>query len=175
MIRPRSLLGCAILLCALAGTAWAAPPRLGVASLRGDGTACVSVRGEPLRSGDRLLIVLFSPPRIVDGTVQEGAADACDSVATVAGEVYTVALRFNLDPRPEHGIAVFAPGGRAEYADGSFVLHTFGAAHPLSFRSCHGSEGLHLSAWRGNRRTWHEYLYLGLDLQADCSSDEARP
>ena len=163
----------AVLLGSHGGPVWAASPRMGVASLRPDEPACVTVRGQPLRPGDRCWIILFSPPRIVDGAIRERATGPCDSTASLEGGVYKVQLRFSLGPEQELGIAVFAPGGRAEYLEGEFVINTPDAKTPLSFRSCASSEGIHLTAWRGNRRTWHEYVYLGFDLESNCTEEEA--
>ena len=74
----------------------------------------------------------------------------------------------------ELGIAVFDAGARAEYRDGEFIVHTREAKTPLSFRQCASGEGVHLTAWRGNRRTWHEYWYVGFDLESTCTDEEAR-
>jgi hypothetical protein len=49
------------------------------------------------------------------------------------------------------------------------------AAH--SFRSCISTDGAHLTAWDGakpleGRRLWHQYYYLGQDLEATCTAAE---
>jgi hypothetical protein len=93
-------------------------------------------------------------------------------VATPSWAAPLARTRFAFGSDPEWGIAVFAPGSRAEYVDGEFVLKTPDAATPLSFRTCASQEGVHFTTWRGNRRTWHEYVYLGSDLEATCTDKD---
>jgi hypothetical protein len=52
------------------------------------------------------------------------------------------------------------------------------AAH--SFHSCTSSDGVHLTAWDGAKpleghRLWHEYYYLGRDLETNCTTAETAP
>lgn len=52
------------------------------------------------------------------------------------------------------------------------------AAH--SFHSCTSVEGVHLTAWDGAKpleghRLWHQYYYLGQDLEATCTAAETSP
>ena len=151
-----------------------ASPRMGVAELHADGTACITLAGTPIRSGEHFWIVLFDPPRIVDGTISGRKTEVCRVGLEDAGQAYGARMRFDFGTEGELGIAVFAAGSRAEFVEGEFVFHTPEAKTPLSFRRCASQEGLHVTAWRGNRRTWHEYVYLGMDLEADCSDEEVR-
>lgn len=52
-------------------------------------------------------------------------------------------------------------------------------AEEIRFRECASSEGLHLTAWRGKplegERVWHEYLYLGYDVEPDCTQADFPP
>jgi hypothetical protein len=143
---------------------------MGVAWLRPDSSACVTLAGPRLRTGERLWFFLFDPPRVVDGTI-EGGTSRCDSTAAQEGESYRVRLSFAFDGR-ESAVAMFAPGGRVEFMDGKFVIRTPGAGTPLTFRRCASNEGLHLTVWRGTQRLWHAYVYLGFDLEPDCSEEE---
>ena len=156
-------------------TGAAASPRLAVAEVKADTTACVTFHGDPLHVGDRVLIFLFSPPRVVDGAIRRASPEACNPKALLQGQAYRVALRYAITDSDELGIAVLDPTARTEYLDGEFVVFTEGARSPLQFRQCASNEGLHLTAWRGNRRTWHEYYYLGYDLEPTCSDAEAGP
>jgi len=151
--------------------AYAASPRLAVAQTEAKGEACVVTSGAPLQAGARFWIVLFDPPRIVDGEIVRRAQDGCGIGKNVEGDAYSARLRFSFDST-EWGVAVFAPGSHAEYFDGEFILRTPEAKTPLSFRSCASHEGLHLTTWRGSRRTWHQYVYLGYELKSDCTDSE---
>jgi len=149
-------------------------PRLGAAVLRPDSSACVTFRGEPRRAGDQVLLFLFSPPRVVDGWIRGQSPESCNQTAGVEAQSYLVKLRHPISEAEEVGVAVYDLSARVEYAEGEFIVRTTGASAPLQFRQCASQEGLHLTAWRGNRRTWHEYWYLGFDLEPNCSDEEAR-
>ena len=120
------------------------------------------------------MFVLFGPPRVVDGTVVGPAKEPCAKGSPEATPRYAVRLRHAIGEGDEIAIAVSCPGARVEYADGAFVMHTPGAKTPLRFARCASNEGLHLTAWRDNRRTWHEYWYLGMDLEPNCTEDEVQ-
>jgi hypothetical protein len=115
----------------------------------------------------------LEPPRVIDGWITAPARERCN--ASLDAPAYFVKLRRPLSDGPEPGIALLDPTARVEFVNGEFVVRTEGAPTPLRFRECASSEGLHLSAWRGNRRTWHEYWYLGFDVEPNCSEEETAP
>ena len=158
--------------CIFHGAARSAP-LMGVTRIGPETSACVTFRQE-VRVGERLLIVLFAPPRVVDGVVNERNEGSCNPNIEQPGIGYEMTLRHSIGQENELGIAVLDPSAQAVYADGEFVMNTKGATTPLSFRTCSSNEGIHLSTWRGNRRTWHEYWYLDQDLEPTCTDEEAR-
>ena len=151
-----------------------ASPRLGAAVLNADSTACVAFRGEPRQAGDHVLLFLLSPPRVVAGWIPGPSPESCNPAADTGGNSYLVRLRYSISEVGEVGVAVYDVSARVEYTDGEFIVRTEGASAPLKFRRCASQEGLHLTAWSGNRRTWHEYWYLAYDLEPDCSAEEAK-
>jgi hypothetical protein len=46
------------------------------------------------------------------------------------------------------------------------------------FRSCTSTEGVHLTIWADKpldgQPKWHDYYYLGYDVDADCTAAETR-
>ncbi|HWJ96469.1 MAG TPA: hypothetical protein VNT33_17195, partial [Telluria sp.] len=60
------------------------------------------------------------------------------------------------------------PAGTADIAVAPAVL-TRTADPAVSFDLCASVEGIHLIARRGQRRVWHEYFYLGYDLEQSCT------
>lgn len=173
MLARLVLLAAAALLHASIATA---SPQLGVAVVQADGSACVTFRGgAPVRAGERILLILFSPPRVVDAEVRGKAPAPCDKTLIGDAQAYRAQLRYSMGGSEELGIGVSDAGARAEYRDGEFVVYTREAKTPLSFRQCASGEGVHLTAWRGNRRTWHEYWYVGFDLESTCTDEETRP
>jgi len=151
----------------------AASPRMGVAQLGADGSVCVKLKGTPPRTGEPFWIMLFNPPRVVDGALMSRMASSCGNPQQTEGDAYLGKTRFAFNAN-EVGIAVFCAGAHVEYAEGQFILKTPDAKTPLSFRMCASEEGLHLTTWRENRRTWHAYVYMSMDLEANCTDEEAR-
>jgi len=151
-----------------------ASPRLGVALLGPDTLACATFLGDPRKPGDLVYLFLFSPPRVVDGWIQARIAEPCHANADAESQSYVVRLRHPISSEPSVGIVLYDLTARVEYVDGEFIVNTVGAASPLRLRQCSGTEGLHMSAWRANRRTWHQYWYLGMDLVPTCTEDESR-
>jgi hypothetical protein len=149
-----------------------ASPRLGAAVFKDDTVACVTFRGEPLRAGSRVLLVVFSTPRVVDGRIRGRSKSPCNESVPLEGESYTVAAHDSLSLAGEVCVAVYDPSARVEFLKGAPAVHTEGTKAPLRFRQCASGEGLHLTAWRENRRAWHEYWYVGFDLEPDCSDEE---
>lgn len=151
-----------------------ASPRLGAALFRPDSSACVTFRGEPRRTGDRVLLFVFSPPRVVDGWIRGRSTEPCNQSGGPEDQSYLVGLRHAISDGDEVGVAVYDLSARVEYSDGEFIVYTEGARSSLQFRQCASQEGLHLTAWRGTRRTWHEYWYLGFGLEPNCTDEEAK-
>jgi len=120
-------------------------------------------------------VYLFAlePPLVVDGWIAASSPEPCNS--SLDAPAYLVKLRRPLSDGPAPGIALFDPSARVEFVNGEFVVRTEGVASPLRFRQCASNEGLHLTAWRGNHRTWHEYWYLGYDVEPNCSEKETAP
>jgi hypothetical protein len=40
------------------------------------------------------------------------------------------------------------------------------------FMRCASTEGLHFTVWTGRTRRWHVYLYLGYDVEPNCTAEE---
>jgi hypothetical protein len=43
------------------------------------------------------------------------------------------------------------------------------------FMRCASAEGLHFTVWTGRTRRWHMYLYLGYDMDPNCTAEETAP
>ena len=151
----------------------AAAPKLGVALLSPDTLACATFL-DPRRTGDLVYLFLLSPPRVVDGWIQARLTESCNAGAIDEALSYVVRLRHPLSNTAEVGIALYDPSARVEYVAGQFNVTTVGATAPLQFRQCTSAEGLHLTAWRANRRTWHQYWYLGTDVVPTCTESEMK-
>jgi hypothetical protein len=71
---------------------------------------------------------------------------------------------------------VFGSASRFVKRGDSVTADVDGDGTPESFRSCASSEGLHLTVWSGKplegKLRWHEYYYLGYDVEADCTAKD---
>ena len=148
-----------------------ASPKLGAALVKADTIACVTFAGPARRVGDQVFLFLFSPPRVIDGVIQARSSKACNM--GLEGQGYVIALRYPITNTEEIGIGLYDPTAVVEYLNGEFVVRTEGARAPLRFGRCASEEGLHLTAWRDNRCTWHEYWYVPYALDPDCTEEEA--
>jgi len=57
--------------------------------------------------------------------------------------------------------------------------HQGGEHQADTFRSCTSAEGVHLTVWQGEplegKRVWHQYYYLGQDLEPNCTDKDTAP
>jgi hypothetical protein len=146
---------------------------LGIAALQGT-DACVAFPGAELSTPQSVRIVVDgAPQRLVTGTVTSQIAQPCRALenALVSGPYYSLQLDPGNDLSLDIGIVLpartwaVAMRGRGAVATGR-------GRKNVTFRSCTGNEGVHLTAWSGDplkgRRIWHEYFYLGYDVEPSC-------
>ena len=144
-----------------AATAWST--RIGVA-VQKDGGVCLSIRNSSLKPGDRLSLIDTSKPEsTIDAEVVAKAGSACPGITDHAESGYQ--LKINRGQAPDFLPLIAVAGGRV--------------APKQKFRSCTSAEGVHLTMWQGkplhSPRLWHEYYYLGMDVEANCTAkDTAR-
>jgi len=151
-----------------------ASPRLGIATTVSDTVACVTFGGAPVPPGTYVFFVFFSPPRVVDGVVGSPVKGSCNSAGPQEGQAYGARMRYGVGQKDELSVCVDDPTARVQYVDGEFVVMTKDTVNPLRFESCTSHEGVHLSAWRGNRKTWDGYWYLGYDVEPSCPDEEGK-
>jgi hypothetical protein len=154
-----------------AATAHAAP-RYGVVDIAAGPEACLIMSGPMLAPGTRLLVVVDNPQTAFEATVGAVRDSACAANAMVAGTSYAIDLGDSLTTGPDLGIAVLAPESRIVRQGKHTLVRTPGYRTPLRIATCAAGEGIHLTAWRGSKRVWHEYFYLGYDLEPDCTEAE---
>ena len=90
----------------------------------------------------------------------------------IPGPYYEVATSDGR-PLPHVAIAVVGRPAITRLADG--VSLRVGAEYrDVRVRSCASHEGLHFTLWAGkpltSRRLWHQYFYLGYDVEPDCQA-----
>ncbi len=165
--------------CTAAGkTAGTIASRLGVA-VQKSGTACLYIHNPDLANGSPLILVLLSPPQsTTKAEVVRPAPPSCSSIDTSDADLKSYEIRSSggapLPATPS--IAVSGFSGPFQARGRSADINQDG--QPEFFRFCASSDGLHLTVWsrkplRGPRR-WHQYYYLGYDVEPNCTPAETR-
>lgn len=131
----------------------------GIAASDGN-AACISVR-QPIETLPHHveIVVPDAPQRVLSGSVTSLLQEPCAALDSRDLEgPFFFALRFtsyDTLSSGELGIAHFAP------------------KQARTFRSCTSNEGVHLTVWASkaleSKRIWHEYVYLGYDVEPSCS------
>jgi hypothetical protein len=151
---------------------------LGVASQRAD-TVCLSISNRHLDEGQVVSLVVLAPQQVIAQakvvrvlTTDCMGADAAQS--TVAS--YEVKMvQGSLQPGTP-AIAVVNPAKPLRLSGGAVVGDLDGNGQLEYFRQCTSSEGVHLTVWTGKplagKRRWHDYYYLGYDVEPNCTDAE---
>jgi hypothetical protein len=145
---------------------------VGVANSTGAGRACVAIRDPNLKPKQSIKIVLLDVPQsILNGTILRKTNNSCSSLINVfdSASFYLVKIR----KTDEVFVAVAVVNTRpASVWKGKVGIDLNHDGKKEFFRKCLGSEGVHITAWRGKplwgKRIWHAYYYLGYDTESDC-------
>jgi hypothetical protein len=158
--------------------------RLGVA-IQKSGTTCLHIHNSGLAVGSPLTLVLLGTPQsIVKAEIVGPASDDCPTIDKSDNNLKHYRIRLfekNLSPStPAIAISGFSGPFKAR---GKYVRADIdGDGRPEFFRFCASSEGIHMTVWSGKplrgKRRWHQYYYLGYDIEPNCSPEDtetARP
>jgi hypothetical protein len=159
----------------------AGEPSIGVAALSPDGQLCVAMPEAVLTGGATVtLIQPVSPQSALVATIVR-SVPSCERLerAMIPGPYYLAQ-----GPNPtaaESGRVWLVVSGRLRtrrMGSGALVVQ-LSMAHPnAQARSCTSREGAHLTVWAGtplkSQRLWHEYYYLGYDVEPSCDDRDVR-
>jgi hypothetical protein len=153
--------------------------RVGIADWDPSNHLHLSIPDTTLASGDPVTLVWLANPqsiseaRITTRTTQEWKLGG----AKAEGPAYDLEL---VTAGEEVGWAIAIPGRwhGARLEEGKVRLDLDGDGTAEVFRDCASDEGAHLTVWSGpppaGTRRWHRYVYLGYDVEANCTEEEAR-
>lgn len=165
----------AIVVSALAMQIAASSLPIGVAARSPDGGICVAMQSPGLRSGARVTLIQGDAPQSVLAVTIDRPVTSCEKLerALIPGPYY-LARHTSSAARSSATLWVAIAGAVGTRSLGSGVLGvqlspTYSNAQ---VRSCRSHEGLHLTVWAGSpltsQRLWHEYYYLGYDVEPSC-------
>ena len=153
--------------------------RVGIADWDPSNRLRLSIPDTTLASGDPVTLVWLANPqsvseaRITARTAQEWKLGG----AAAEGPSYDLEL---VTAGEEVGWAIAIPGRwhGAHLEAGKVALDLDGDGQEEVFRDCASSEGAHLTVWSGRppagTRRWHRYVFLGYDVEPNCTEEEAR-
>ena len=138
-----------------------------------DGSSgCASLDSKEVTVGMPVnIVVLSKPQRLLKGTVTSKSSAECTryfqaSEAAVFHDVHMTQGKF--EPH-ELGVLVL-PGAKVTKTKFGDVTAELGKGH-YRFFECSSSEGIHLgvrSTTGETRIIWHDYVYLGIDVEPTC-------
>ena len=129
----------------------------------------------PLPIDEPVLVVLFDPQRFARGRISSVAQQPCSEENDSVGTAYSVSFSEPFSHDMEVGVAIVRRGVTvARKGDRIELRNVLRKRDLIELKRCASTEGLHLTAWRGASRVWHEYYYLGYDVEPDCSEAEVR-
>ena len=146
-----------------------AEPRFGVAASK-SGRVCVAMPGTPLGAGTIVTLIDPNRPQSVRVVAIDGVAECPALAGALISEPHYSVRPFGSDPTA--WIAIVGKPGTREIRPGVVAVKLSAAEPEAQVRLCTSTEGLHLTVWAGaplqSRRLWHQYLYLGYDVEPSC-------
>ena len=136
--------------------------------------------GQRLAAGSVVTLVQANQRQSVVTAVIDRSVVSCDepNLSMIEGHRYTLS---GLSLTPEGASVWIALPGRIvsrEIPGGQISLRLDERYPNVRVRLCTSSEGLHLTAWAGEplktRRLWHQYYYLGYDVEPSCTEEDFR-
>lgn len=150
--------------------------QIGVVEVGATGDGCLTIANPSLREDQSIkLVILGKPQKVVEKRIVKKLKTSCsrNTETTPDASFYAfLAGKEHFDPT----IAVVGFTDDFKIMKGKIRgdLNSDGTFE--SFRSCTSNEGLHLTVWAGEalktKRLWHEYYYLGFDVEPSCKPQE---
>ena len=155
---------------------------IGLFAANRQGRFCLLIKNAALTRGQEMTLIWVSAeevptrPEIRYGKIQARLAEPCDPANHADGDA-TYELEIG---KLEIGRIYFAVVGR--HSDlritQNRVTGRLGASDEIAFRSCASMEGLHFLVFAGNglkaKKVWHDYFYVGYDLEPNCKETDIR-
>jgi hypothetical protein len=143
------------------------------------GKVCLAIHRQKFVAGSRVTLVLLRAPQsVAEAEVLRPADGACPNPDESDRSLHRYEIKIlkgTLEPST-FAIAVFGSSSQFLTHEDAVTADVDGDGIAESFRSCTSSEGVHLTVWSGKpiegKRRWHQYYYLGYDVEADCTTKD---
>jgi len=149
------------------------PSKMGVAVKNASGV-CFSIRNARLGVKEAVTLVApLEPQSVIGAEVVAASSAGCPGVKDSAMSGYRLRITKGKAPDFMPLIAVVGSSAKFRTEHGVVSANLQGSGKPDFFRSCTATDGVHLTMWKGRPlegvRVWHQYYYLGQDLEPNCS------
>lgn len=140
---------------------------------------CFITSDRKVNVGSKVSIVFpTSPQKLVNSAIaaidDRECADA--SKSGISGRFHRLSVRYNFTQPDLPAIGILDATIRLRQVGTEVVGDLDGDGIKELFRSCASFEGIHLTIWSSQAitgiRRWHQYYYLGYDLEPTCSKLE---
>ena len=156
---------------------WSFGNSIGVAGVK-EGKTCLFIDRTGLGIGNPVRLVLLSVPQASSDAVQlvpDGSCPPTDS-GDPSLRSYPIHLEKNDLASAMPAIAIVNFRGAFSREGDLLAADLDNDGQPEYFRSCTSTEGIHFTVWSGaplkGRLRWHQYYYLGYDVEATCTPGE---
>ena len=158
-------------------------PRMFVADQDSSGTRlCFAAPDPGLPVGAPVTVVhAVFPQYAVTGKLGKRAKAPCFPPPRSASDSMQYTVDAPADTLGWHGVPIVIIGKlpAADMRGDTVTLEIESRKEPWRFRTCASTEGVHATAWSGvpltSPRRWHQYYYLGYDVEPDCTPADYEP
>jgi hypothetical protein len=143
--------------------------QIGIVSTTDAGQLCLTLPNPSLSAGMPIAIITLDvPQKILKAKIAGKMAKVCEEHSLMES-VVSYRVQAGAPPGGMLGIGVVGFSGKFVLRDSKAFADLNDNGIEDSFHSCAGSEGVHLTVWDGEPLKWHDYHYLGFDVESDCT------
>lgn len=153
--------------------------QLGVTEVDSEGAGCLTIIDPTLKVNEAIsLVSLQKTQKAIKAIIKNKTSKSCSKNPEVLPDASFYVFKINKSEAENmtHGIAVTGFNGSFNVIKAKVRADLDGDGNLESFRLCTSNEGLHLTVWADeplkSRRLWHEYYYLGYDVQPNCTKKD---
>ncbi len=150
--------------------------QIGIAEVSDNGDGCLTIMNAALRENEILNLISMQEPQTVIRThILNKLSLSCPRNTEAPTDASFYSFRIEKIKANLIGTNIAIAGfNRSFRVSGGKVRADLNSDGKLeSFRLCASNEGLHVTVWAGepliSKRLWHEYYYLGYDVEENCN------
>jgi len=153
--------------------------QIGVAEVNNNGDGCLTIMNAALRGNEVIsLVSLQKPQTFIETKIVNKLSQRCSRNTEVPNNAsfYSFRVKKNEAKLIGPALAIVGFNSSIKIVRGKIHADLNSDGSLESFRLCTSNEGLHLTVWAGeplkSKRLWHEYYYLGYDVEPNCTKKD---